>query len=214
MRSRWLSMLWFLGVLLMLPFPISAQVKGLKKVHVGVPAISMGNIIIYFSKEAKIYEKHGLDAEPVSHVRFRHRLQSSDRRQRDHIAHYHSSGDERGAGGFGYGDFGPHDAGRDSIAGGAAGHKTPRGSQGKNNWRHDVRVAGRFPCTVPCQAKGTQSGQGLCAASNRCRRRTVYLSAARKRSRRRLYRIRRTSCADRRIPGVVGLFQRRRVSLE
>ena len=66
MRSRWLSMLWFLGVLLMLPLPISAQVKGLKKVHVGVPAISMGNIIIYFSKEAKIYEKHGLDAEPVS----------------------------------------------------------------------------------------------------------------------------------------------------
>lgn len=66
MRSRWLSMLWFLGVLLMLPFPISAQVKGLKKVHVGVPAISMGNIIIYFAKEAKIYEKHGLDAEPVS----------------------------------------------------------------------------------------------------------------------------------------------------
>ena len=66
MRSRWLSMLWFLGVLLVLPSPISAQVKGLKKVHVGVPAISMGNIIIYFSKDAKIYEKHGLDAEPVS----------------------------------------------------------------------------------------------------------------------------------------------------
>ena len=66
MRSRWLSMLWFLGVLLMLPLPLSAQVKGLKKVHVGVPAISMGNIIIYFSKDAKIYEKHGLDAEPVS----------------------------------------------------------------------------------------------------------------------------------------------------
>jgi hypothetical protein len=44
--------------------PISAQVKGLKKVHVGVPAISMGNIIIYFSKEAKIYEKHGLDVDP------------------------------------------------------------------------------------------------------------------------------------------------------
>ena len=66
MRSRWLSMLWFLGVLLMLPLPISAQVKGLKKVHVGVPAISMGNIIIYFSKEAKIYEKHGLDVDPVA----------------------------------------------------------------------------------------------------------------------------------------------------
>jgi len=66
MRSRWLSMLWFLGVLLVLPFPISAQVKGLKKVHVGVPAISMGNIIIYFSKDAKIYEKHGLDVDPVA----------------------------------------------------------------------------------------------------------------------------------------------------
>ena len=25
----------------------------------------MGNIIIFFTKEAKIYEKHGLDAEPV-----------------------------------------------------------------------------------------------------------------------------------------------------
>jgi ABC-type nitrate/sulfonate/bicarbonate transport system substrate-binding protein len=43
-----------------------AQSRGLRKVHVGVPAISMGNIIIYFSREAKIYEKHGLDAEPVA----------------------------------------------------------------------------------------------------------------------------------------------------
>jgi NitT/TauT family transport system substrate-binding protein len=42
-----------------------AQSKGLKKIHVGVPAVSMGNIIIFFSKEAKIYEKHGLDAEAV-----------------------------------------------------------------------------------------------------------------------------------------------------
>jgi NitT/TauT family transport system substrate-binding protein len=42
-----------------------AQSRPLKKIQVGVPAISMGNIIIFFSKEAKIYEKHGLDAEPV-----------------------------------------------------------------------------------------------------------------------------------------------------
>ena len=43
-----------------------AQSKGLKKIHVGVPAVSMGNIIIFFSKEAKIYEKYGLDVDPVA----------------------------------------------------------------------------------------------------------------------------------------------------
>jgi ABC-type nitrate/sulfonate/bicarbonate transport system substrate-binding protein len=42
-----------------------AQSRPFKKIQVGVPAISMGNIIIFFAKEAKIYEKHGLDAEPV-----------------------------------------------------------------------------------------------------------------------------------------------------
>jgi NitT/TauT family transport system substrate-binding protein len=43
-----------------------AQSRALKKVQVGVPAISMGNIIIYFTKEAKIYEKYGLDVDPVA----------------------------------------------------------------------------------------------------------------------------------------------------
>jgi NitT/TauT family transport system substrate-binding protein len=42
-----------------------AQSKALKKIHVGVPAVSMGNMIIFFTKEAKIFEKHGLDAEVV-----------------------------------------------------------------------------------------------------------------------------------------------------
>ena len=42
-----------------------AQSKSLKKIHVGVPAVSMGNMIIFFTKEAKIFEKHGLDAEVV-----------------------------------------------------------------------------------------------------------------------------------------------------
>src|SRR5881296_2965946 len=49
--------------LLLLPSPLFSQ--GLKKIHVGVPAVSMGNIIIFFAKEAKIYDKHGLDTEPV-----------------------------------------------------------------------------------------------------------------------------------------------------
>lgn len=46
--------------------PLFAQGQRLKKVQVGVPAISMGNIIIYFTKEAKIFEKYGLDVEPVA----------------------------------------------------------------------------------------------------------------------------------------------------
>ena len=50
---------------LILSSTLICEAQGLKKIHVGVPAVSMGNIIIFFSKEAKIYEKHGLDAEPV-----------------------------------------------------------------------------------------------------------------------------------------------------
>ena len=65
MFNRPLPMLWLLAILVMLPFSVSAQSRGLKKIQVGVPAVSMGNIIIFFSKEAKIYEKHGLDAEVV-----------------------------------------------------------------------------------------------------------------------------------------------------
>ena len=65
MFNRPLPMLWLLAILVMLPFSVSAQSRGLKKIQVGVPAVSMGNIVIFFTKEAKIYEKHGLDAEVV-----------------------------------------------------------------------------------------------------------------------------------------------------
>jgi NitT/TauT family transport system substrate-binding protein len=44
----------------------SAQTKPLKKIRVGVSAVSMGNIILYVMKEAKLYEKHGLDAEVIT----------------------------------------------------------------------------------------------------------------------------------------------------
>lgn len=54
-----------LGGALLAPISLFAQTRSLKKIHVGVPAVSMGNIIIFFSKEARIYEKHGLDAEAV-----------------------------------------------------------------------------------------------------------------------------------------------------
>jgi NitT/TauT family transport system substrate-binding protein len=58
--------LLFLASWILSPSALLAQARGLRKVQVGVPAISMGNIIIYFAKEAKIFEKYGLDVEPVA----------------------------------------------------------------------------------------------------------------------------------------------------
>jgi ABC-type nitrate/sulfonate/bicarbonate transport system substrate-binding protein len=42
-----------------------SQTRTAKRIQVGVPAVSMGNMIIFFTKEAKLFEKHGLDAEVV-----------------------------------------------------------------------------------------------------------------------------------------------------
>lgn len=43
-----------------------AQTKPLKKIRVGVPSIGVANIIIFVTKEAKLYEKYGLDADVVT----------------------------------------------------------------------------------------------------------------------------------------------------
>lgn len=43
-----------------------SQSKPLKKIHVGVSAVSMGNIILYVVKEARLYEKYDLDAEVIT----------------------------------------------------------------------------------------------------------------------------------------------------
>jgi len=43
-----------------------AQNKPLKKVRVGIPSVGMGNIIPYITREAKFYEKHGLDPEVIT----------------------------------------------------------------------------------------------------------------------------------------------------
>lgn len=43
-----------------------AQQKALKKIRVGVPSVGMGNIIIFVTKEARLFEKHGLDAEVIT----------------------------------------------------------------------------------------------------------------------------------------------------
>src|SRR5438093_8423051 len=63
-HRRFMLSLMFLGALASSSTSF-AQSKGLKKIHVGVPAVSMGNMIIFFAKEAKLFEKHGLDAEVV-----------------------------------------------------------------------------------------------------------------------------------------------------
>jgi len=63
--KRW-PLVIFMAILFVSPSVLFAQSRALKKVQVGVPAISMGNIIIYFTKEAKIFEKYGLDVDPVA----------------------------------------------------------------------------------------------------------------------------------------------------
>jgi NitT/TauT family transport system substrate-binding protein len=66
MVSRRLLMLWVLLIaVFVLPSLAFSQAKNLKKINVGIPAVSMGNMIIFFTKEAKLFEKHGLDAEAV-----------------------------------------------------------------------------------------------------------------------------------------------------
>ena len=48
------------------PFYALSQSKPLKQIYVGVSAVSIGNIIIYVTKEAKLFEKYGLYADPVA----------------------------------------------------------------------------------------------------------------------------------------------------
>lgn len=64
-RSRFLASFLLIVSLLILPSIAFSQSGSLKKVHVGVPAVSMGNIIIFLTKEAKLFEKHGLDVDAV-----------------------------------------------------------------------------------------------------------------------------------------------------
>ncbi len=47
-------------------FSALSQSKPLKQIYVGVSSVSMGNIIIYVTKEAKLFEKYGLYADPVA----------------------------------------------------------------------------------------------------------------------------------------------------
>jgi len=60
---------WTLIVLLLslaLDRSTLAQTKPLRHIYIGVSSVSMGNIIIYVAKEAKLYEKYGIEADPVA----------------------------------------------------------------------------------------------------------------------------------------------------
>src|SRR5215472_17704257 len=54
------------AALLILPVSASSQSNPLKQIYVGVSSVSMGNIIIYVTKEAKLFEKYALYADPVA----------------------------------------------------------------------------------------------------------------------------------------------------
>ena len=60
----------FLGFLVLIasgwPDRGYSQQKPLKKIRVGVPSVGMGNIIIFITKEGKLFEKYGLDAEVIT----------------------------------------------------------------------------------------------------------------------------------------------------
>ena len=58
-RLRWCLLLRSAGA-------VYAQNKPLKKIRVGVPSVGMGNIIIFVTKEGKLFEKYGLDAEVIT----------------------------------------------------------------------------------------------------------------------------------------------------
>ena len=51
---------------LTLPQAGYSQSKPLKKINVGVPSVSVANIIIYVTKEARLYDKYGLDAQVIA----------------------------------------------------------------------------------------------------------------------------------------------------
>jgi len=55
----------FLGLSIVFSPSAFSQSKPLKKIRVGVPSVTVGNIIIFVAKEAGLFEKYGLDAEVV-----------------------------------------------------------------------------------------------------------------------------------------------------
>src|ERR1041384_1421901 len=64
-RQKFINVL-ALAIFLFTVIAAHGQSKPLKKIRVGVPSVGMGNIIIFVTKEAKLFEKYGLDAEVIT----------------------------------------------------------------------------------------------------------------------------------------------------
>ena len=73
-----------------------AQDKPLKKINWGVTSLSGGNWIPWIAKEAKIYEKHGLDVQLILLARFRSDFGGAPRRQHFRFAGGAADGHARG----------------------------------------------------------------------------------------------------------------------
>jgi ABC-type nitrate/sulfonate/bicarbonate transport system substrate-binding protein len=66
LSSRCLNIALLSVFVVAIPLAALCQTKPLKQIYVGVSSVSMGNIIIYVTKEAKLFEKYGLYADPVA----------------------------------------------------------------------------------------------------------------------------------------------------
>ena len=51
--------------ILLFSSPAPGETKGLRKIRVGVPSVTVGNIIIYVAKDANLFAKYGLEPEVV-----------------------------------------------------------------------------------------------------------------------------------------------------
>ncbi|MBM4262967.1 MAG: ABC transporter substrate-binding protein [Deltaproteobacteria bacterium] len=65
MSKRWFPLVVTLALVLASKPEVAAQDKQLKKINWGVTSLSAGNWIPWIAKEAKIYEKHGLDVQLI-----------------------------------------------------------------------------------------------------------------------------------------------------
>ncbi|HEY2990717.1 MAG TPA: ABC transporter substrate-binding protein [Candidatus Binatia bacterium] len=54
---------FFLGLVLLFSAPAFSQSKPAKKVRIGVPSVTVGNIIIFIARDARLFQKYGLDPD-------------------------------------------------------------------------------------------------------------------------------------------------------
>lgn len=62
---RSLFSVFLASLMLFISSSARSQTKPLKKIRVGVPSLGVANIIVFVTKEAKLFEKYGLDAEVI-----------------------------------------------------------------------------------------------------------------------------------------------------